>query len=290
MSNKIINLLVIVGQTGSGKTDLAIKLAKKYNGELISADSRSVYKGMDIGTAKPSKNDLKGVVIWGLDLIEPDCKFTVYDFQKYTNEKINEIRQRGKLPILVGGSGMYIDSVILNYQFVKNRIVDQSVSLEEMTLNELQLYCINNNIELPENLKNRRYLINSILNRNGKTSKMIHPDENTLVIGLDVDKNTLEKRLKHRAANMLSAGIIDEGLNIANKYGWDIEPMKGNAYSLIKDYLENNISSDDFINLAVALDKKLAKKQRTWFKRNIFINWLEPSEVEVYIASKINSL
>jgi tRNA dimethylallyltransferase len=113
-----ISLLVIVGPTGSGKTDLAIKAANIFNGELISADSRSVYKGMDIGTAKPDSNDLGDVKIWGIDLIEPNEKYSVYEFQKYAYEKIKEIQNRDKLPILVGGSGMYIDSVILNYQFI----------------------------------------------------------------------------------------------------------------------------------------------------------------------------
>ena len=110
-------VLVIVGPTGSGKTGLAIEVAKILNGEVISADSRAIYKGMDIGTAKPTIAEMDGVPHFGIDLVEPDERFTVVDFVRYAKQKIAEIRERGKLPIVAGGTGLYVDSLVFNYQF-----------------------------------------------------------------------------------------------------------------------------------------------------------------------------
>ena len=110
-------VLVIVGPTGSGKTGLAIEVAKILNGEVISADSRAIYKGMDIGTAKPTIAEMDGVPHFGIDLVEPDERFTVLDFVRYAKQKIAEIRERGKLPIIAGGTGLYVDSLVFNYQF-----------------------------------------------------------------------------------------------------------------------------------------------------------------------------
>ena len=110
-------VLVIVGPTGSGKTGLAIEVAKILNGEVISADSRAIYKGMDMGTAKPTIAEMDGVPHFGIDLVEPDERFTVVDFVRYAKQKIAEIRERGKLPIIAGGTGLYVDSLVFNYQF-----------------------------------------------------------------------------------------------------------------------------------------------------------------------------
>ena len=114
-------VIVIVGPTASGKTGAAIDLAKRISGEIISADSRTIYKGMDIGTAKPNKDECKKNVHYGFDLVEPDERFTVYDWKKYAEEKIDEIRSRGNYPIVVGGTGLYVDALIFDYQFGENK-------------------------------------------------------------------------------------------------------------------------------------------------------------------------
>ena len=116
-NNQHSPVLVIVGPTGSGKTGLAIEVAKILNGEVIAADSRAIYKGMDIGTAKPTIAEMDGVPHFGIDLVEPDERFTVVDFVRYAKQKIAEIRERGKLPIIAGGTGLYVDSLVFNYQF-----------------------------------------------------------------------------------------------------------------------------------------------------------------------------
>ena len=114
-------VIVIVGATASGKTGAAIDLAKRISGEIISADSRTIYKGMDIGTAKPTKDEYKKIVHYGFDLVEPDERFTVYDWKKYAEGKIDEIRSRGNYPIVVGGTGLYVDALIFDYQFGENK-------------------------------------------------------------------------------------------------------------------------------------------------------------------------
>lgn len=119
-SNSFDKVIVILGPTGSGKTGMAVKLAKAINGEVISADSRAIYKGMDVGTAKPSAAEMKGVPHFGLDLVEPGERFTVADFKAYAEEKIAEIRARGHVPIIAGGTGLYIDALVYNYQFGDN--------------------------------------------------------------------------------------------------------------------------------------------------------------------------
>ena len=132
--------LIILGPTGSGKTGVSIKLAKRLNGEIISADSRAIYKGMDIGTAKPSREEQDGVPHYGLDLVEPGERFTVADWKAYAEEKIAEIKSRGKLPIIVGGTGLYIDALIYDYHF---KTGDELISLPDKEF-ELLVYLIMN--------------------------------------------------------------------------------------------------------------------------------------------------
>ncbi len=120
-SNSFDKVIVILGPTGSGKTGMAVKLAKAIDGEVISADSRAIYKGMDVGTAKPSAAEMEGVPHFGLDLVEPGERFTVADFKAYAEEKIAEIRARGHVPIIAGGTGLYIDALVYDYQFGDER-------------------------------------------------------------------------------------------------------------------------------------------------------------------------
>lgn len=263
-------IIAIVGETGSGKTQLAIKLAKKYDGEIISADSRAIYKYLDIGTAKPTKEELGGVKIWGIDLINPDEKYSVYDYQKYAKNKIAEIHSRNKIAILVGGSGLYMDSVILNYQFSDIKYLPTSAKLDKMSIDELTKYCIKNNITLPENSKNKRYLINSILRIN-QSSKQPTPNDNFLVLGICIPNDKLVVRLKNRAKDMINLGVKNEAIQVFDKYGYNNESMRGNIYSLL-----TNQSMEDkiLIQKCLELDLKLSKKQRTWFKRHNFIKWI----------------
>ncbi|HEY5695257.1 MAG TPA: isopentenyl transferase family protein, partial [Candidatus Saccharimonadales bacterium] len=149
-------LIVLVGPTASGKTSVAIELAQQVDGEIICADSRTVYKSMDIGTAKPTAIEQALAPHWGIDLVEPGEYFTAADFKQYANAKIAEIRGRGHTPFLVGGTGLYIDAVVFDYQFGPPVNTTERARLEAMSVKELQGYCEENNVELPENKQNRR--------------------------------------------------------------------------------------------------------------------------------------
>jgi len=207
--------VVIVGPTASGKTNLAIKLAQKFNGEIISADSRAIYKGMDIGTAKPTADDRSQVKHWGIDLVEPDERFTVADFQKYANKKIAEIRARGKVPFLVGGSGLYVDSIIFDYEFGNDADQKLRTQLDKMTVEELQNYCKKYNIILPENHKNKRYLVRAIERQNVVKNTRQKIRDDVIVVGILVDGDELRKRLEIRSERMFCDELYGETKKLA---------------------------------------------------------------------------
>ncbi len=276
-------LVVVVGPTASGKTSLAIDIAKKFNGEIISADSRAIYKGMDIGTAKPGVEEQEGVPHWGLDLVEPDERFTVADFKQYTLEKIYEIRSRGHLPILVGGTGLYVDAVLFDYEFGPPSNEGRRQELEAMTLDELHKYCNENNIMLPENSKNKRYVIRAIEQKSVNTKRRETPIDNTIVVGIATDRDVLRTRIEERAEHIFDDGVVEEATLLGKKYGWNHESMTGNIYPLVRSYLEGELSSDEMKEKFTTLDWRLAKRQLTWLRRNPFIWWGDLTEVKEHL-------
>lgn len=283
-------LIVLLGPTASGKTALAIKVAKYFDGEIISADSRSIYEGLDIGSAKPSLAERSKIPHWGFDLIKPSQKFSVQDFKQYAESKIRDIRSRSKIPFLVGGSGLYIDALIFDFQFPKKADDELRQKYNEFSLKQLIEYCKLNNIKLPENWKNKRYLINQIL-RNGKQPvRLSKPIDNCLIFGLKVNKPLLRQRIEQRARQMLNLGVIEEGRRLAENYGWGNEAMTGVAYRLIKQYLDSNLSKEELLDRLAISDWHLAKRQMTWFKRNPYIEWLDPSSAEQKIIQKIKDV
>ena len=151
-------LIVITGPTGSGKTGLAIELAEKWGGEIVCADSRTVYKGMDIGTAKPTIEERARVPHHLLDIIEPNERFTVHDFQQFARKAIVEIRTRGHIPFLVGGTGLYIDSVVLDYEFPEDD-AELREYLSVKSIGELHSMIKSQHIAIPQNDQNKRHLV-----------------------------------------------------------------------------------------------------------------------------------
>ena len=282
MSN--LPLIVIVGQTASGKTALAIKLAQQFGGEIICADSRTIYKGMDIGTAKPSMAERSGVTHWGLDLVEPGERFTAADFKEYTLKKIDEIRARGHVPFIVGGTGLYVDGVVFDYQFGAD--VDEGLrdTLEQMTTAQLQDYCISYNIKLPENSQNKRHLVRAI-ERGGESRKRnATPISTSVIVGISTDKETRRTRIANRIEHMFDDGVVKEANILGKKYGWNSEAMTGNAYPIIRQYIDGELSIDEAKQKLVVRDWRLAKRQRTWFRRNSHIRWGSLSETEHYLS------
>lgn len=280
-------LIVIVGPTASGKTSLAVELAKRCGGEIICADSRTIYKGMDIGTAKPTMAERKEVPHWGLDLVSPDQKFTVADFKRYADEKIADIRSRGRIPFLVGGTGLYIDAVIFDFQFGQAAEETKRKYLESLTLTDLYKYCIENNVDIPENTKNKRYVIRAI-ERSGQTlGRAIAPSADTIIVGIATDKVILKQRISERAEQLFSNSVVDEAIILGKKYGWHHESMTGNIYPLLRSYLTNERNVEEIKSQFKALDWKLAKRQMTWFRRNSYIVWCLKDEASRYIQSAL---
>lgn len=236
-------LIILVGETASGKTSAGIALAKQVNGEIICADSRTIYKGMDIGTAKPSKEEQAGVPHHLLNIVEPDERYSVADFQKQAKQLIDEIWVRGKFPIIVGGTGLYVDSIYFDYQF------SDGVAEKD-----------------PQNLRHNKH--SSVEDR-----KKTRP--NTSILGLKLAREKLNKRIEERVEQMLKDGFLDEVNALADKYGWEYESMSGIGYRVARAYFDGDASEEEVEDAFIARDKSLAKRQRTWFKRNPHIEWFE---------------
>ena len=277
-------LIVIVGPTASGKTALAIKLAVQCNGEIICADSRTVYKGMDIGTAKPTVNEQSIVPHWGIDLVEPGVRFTAADFKQYALTTIAEIRARGRVPFLVGGTGLYVDGVVFDYQFGGGFDESRRKELEAFSIEALQEYCYNNNIELPQNMQNHRHLIRAIEQKSINNKRQREPIDNTIVVGIATNRSELRVRIVDRAEQLLTNGVVAEATLLGEKYGWENEAMTGNVYPLIKSHLEKEQATQELKDNFTTLDWKLAKRQMTWFRRNPYIYWGNIDEIYTYVS------
>lgn len=288
MKEKLIPpLIVITGPTASGKTSLAIELAAKYDGEIVCADSRTIYKNMNIGTAKPTKKERSKVQHHLLDIIAPGEKFSLSDFQSLAHSVILDIKKRGKIPFLVGGTGLYIDSVVLNYELHAPPSNLRS-ELTNCTIDELQMMIKKRHITMPENYKNKRYLIRAIEQNGINTSKKELPDSNTYVVAISTKKEEISNRIERRIDEIFTAGIVKEAAALGEKYGWDNEAMTGNIYPIVHQMLLGNISEPEAKQLAIVKDRQLVKKQLTWLRRHKFIHWLTLQEAKNSISLVID--
>ncbi len=280
-------LIVIVGETASGKTAAAIEIAKTIKGEIICADSRTIYKFMDIGTAKPSKLEQSVVPHHLINLIEPDENFSAAKFQQLAYKCIREIHARGNAPILVGGTGLYIDSVLYDFQFSNEANVKYREVLEQMTDEELTTLLSTKNIATTNlNTKNRRHVIRTI-ERNGEIQKQQILRSNTLVLGLNLQRDMLVDRVVKRVDIMFENGFIDEAKNLFKQYK-TAESLKTPGYSAARQYLSGDITLQQAKSTFVQADLHLAKRQRTWFKRNLNIEWFQNPEDLITTAIKFS--
>lgn len=268
-------LIVIVGETGSGKTALALSLAERFNGEVIAADSRTVYRAMDIGTAKPSAAERRRVRHHGLDIVTPDQKFTAYDFKQFALATIANINERGRLPFLVGGTGLYVDSVLYDFSFRPQPDPTLRAALTGMSVEDLKVRVLAAGMPLPVNSKNPRHLIR-LLEAGPTVNQERKLRPNTLVIGLEPPLDVLHQRLNERAGAMISHGLISEFQKLQKKYG-DVEALHAPAYRAVLAC--KNKTPSDLCEEIVRNDSRLAKRQRTWFRRNPCIHWLHNGDV-----------
>lgn len=283
-------ILALVGPTASGKTDLAVRLALKYNGEIICADSRTIYQFADIATAKPSPAQQLQVRHYGLDLIPPGEKFSAVDFKLYAIGKIADIQARGRLPILVGGSGLYIDGVLLNYSFAPAPLPRFRKELELMSVQELTEYSTKHNINLDGDLRNKRRMIRQIERSNATISSRSKPYANTIVVGISTSIDELKNRIRLRARAMLDFGVVDEAIRLADTFGWDELSSITRNYSFIKSYLEHEYSEDVLVDKITTNDWHLARRQMTWWRRNKFIHWANSNEINAIVDAEIENL
>lgn len=270
MESRSQKTIAIVGQTAGGKTTLAIELAKKFNGEIICADSRTVYKGMDIGSAKPTIHQQKMVAHHCLDIVYPNERYSVAQFKKDASDAIANIRSRNKVPFLVGGSGLYIDSVLYDFALEKKDIrkIDRDFSLEKM-----QKIAKNLDLNVPEQtLMNKQHLARFI-ERNG-TIEYRKPT-NALIIGVRINKDILYQRIIRRVDKMFQSGLLVETKDLLKKWGTDTPALLTPGYKPVIAYIQGSISLDEAKLEFIQNDKKLAKKQTTWFKRNPDIVWID---------------
>ena len=281
-------LVVVVGPTASGKSATAMRIAEEYNGEIICADSRTIYKGMDIGTAKPSEADRAAIPHWGLDLVEPGESFTAADFKYFAQQKIDDIRSRGHIPLLVGGTGLYIDGVIFDYEFV-DPDTKLREKLELLSLEELHEYCVINNIMLPENYQNRRYVIREVERKNVSGKRLAEPIANTIIVGIATERDELRSRIAARSEQLFESGMVEEAIMLGEKYGWNSEAMTGNIYRLVRQYLDGEFDKNELKARNIISDWQLAKRQITWLKRNPFIMWKPLDEAYSYIKKQLGA-
>ncbi len=270
-----MSLVVIVGETVSGKSNLAFKLARKINGEIICADSTTVRKNLNIGTAKPTTEEREKIKHHLIDLIEPTEHFTVVDFQKLAIQTIDDVSLKNKVPILVGGSGLYINSVIYNYNFDNNYNEVFHKKLIGSSLETLQKLAIQRKLDITKiDFLNSRRLITFIEN-NGNFSNKSSLLPNTIVIGIKINREELIKRVIKRIDKMLSDGLEKEVKYLKFCLGDDFNKINIIGYKEWQEYLVSKENIKTVRSKIISHTLQLAKKQRTWFHQNKDIIWLD---------------
>jgi tRNA dimethylallyltransferase len=210
-------------------------------------------------------------------------------FKEYTEKKIDEIRSRGRVPFLVGGTGLYVDAIIFDYKFNQGPSESLRSLLSELSLAELHVYCHKNNIELPENSLNKRYVIRAIEQKGINQQRRSEPISTSIIVGISTDRTTLRTRISDRTEQLFANGVVEESIELGKKYGWNSEAMTGNVYPLLHRYSKGELSLHEVKDKFTTLDWRLAKRQLTWLRRNQYIKWRSLTEAEKYLCSLLES-
>lgn len=277
MIDSNIKFIAIVGPTATGKTDLALTLAERFGGEIVCADSRTIYREMDIGTAKPTAQERARVPHHLLDVIDPGERLSAAAFKLLAEAAIADITSRGRLPILVGGSGLYVDAVLYDYEFPPEADPVRRAQLELMSDEELlELLAAEDEAAFERVDKaNRRRVIRAIETAHEDTSRAAQSIPQALVLGTMLSKEVVQKRVILRVEKMLEEGFIEEVRRIGDKYGWESSALDIIGYRAFKGLLLGTKTLDEAKVDFVRGDMALYKKQLTWFKRNPAIHWIE---------------
>lgn len=289
-------VIVIGGPTASGKSGLAIKLAKKINGEIISADSMQIYKDMNIGTAKVTEEETKGITHYMLDIVSPEERYSVSTYKKEAEKAIEEILEKGKIPIIVGGTGLYIESLIYGIEFQDEKI-DEQYRKQLDTIAEIEglekLYCEATKIDpqamekISKNDKKRIIRVLEIYHKTGKTkteqeieSRKTEIKYNYKSFAITMERNKLYQRIEKRVDQMIENGLIQEVENIRKKYNKFPTAMQGLGYKEVIEYLENKTTKEEMVEKLKKETRHYAKRQLTWFRKYKEIIWLDGEEEE----------
>jgi tRNA dimethylallyltransferase len=280
-------IIVIAGATATGKSEISLKLAKELNGYIINADSRQIYKKINIGSAKPKFNKeiskgihtLNGVTHYLYDFVDPKENFTIFDYQNCVN---NVLKNTHEIPILTGGSGLYIDSVVYNYKLSKN---NKKIYLKDKSIEELQELAKEYLPYMSESDRKNKHRLIRAVQREG-VNKEKGKELNNIYFVIDIEKEILQERIKKRIDNMFKEGLLEENISLLKQgYTYDDKGMKTIGYIEFKEYFENKISLEDVKERIFKNTMRYVKRQRTWFKRNKNAIWVnDPKEIS-YLAS-----
>jgi tRNA dimethylallyltransferase len=268
-------LIAVVGFTASGKSALGMHLAKQFSGEIIAADAMTVYRKFDIGTAKPTKKEQSEIQHHLLDIADATAGFSAAEFKQRAEKSIADIAARGKLPILVGGSGLYVDSILYDYDFRKVAAdTKKRAELNAKSVSELIAIAQANQLDTKSIDSNNKRRLIRLIETNGQTVAPKPLRKNTLVLGINVPREVLRERVVARVEHMLEQGLEDEVRTVSDIYGWDVEPMRSIGYREWQAYFAGSKSLNEVKDELVTHTMQLAKKQRTWFRRNGNIKWV----------------
>lgn len=283
-------VIVICGPTASGKTKLSIEIAKKTNGEIISADSMQIYKDMTIGTAKPTPEEMQGIKHYLIDFVLPNQRYSVADYNKDALNAIDEIIKKGKTPIVVGGTGLYVNSLIYGIEYSDIEVdIEYREKLEKIAESEgiERLYEMAKEID-PEAIKNiskndqkRICRILEIYHTTGKNkteqekeSRKNGPKYQYLLYGITMDREKLYDRINKRVDIMINDGLIEEVQNVVKKYDEFPTAMQGLGYKEVVEYLNGITTKEEMIEKIKMETRRYAKRQLTWFKKCENIKWI----------------
>jgi tRNA dimethylallyltransferase len=305
-------LIVLIGPTAVGKTALSIYLAKKFNCEIISGDSMQIYKGMDIGTAKIKKEEMEGVPHHLIDIKEPEEAFSVAEFQKRVREKIDEIHERNAIPMIVGGTGLYIQSVMYDYQFSDIAGDDKyRKALEELANQEGNLFLYQKlkeiDIESAEKIhpNNIRRVIRAleIYHCTGKTATEYQQKQqpevlyDVALVGLTMDRDQLYERINARIEIMLNEGLLEEVKELYDRKVRNVQSIQAIGYKELYEFFDGNINLEEAIEQLKQNSRRYAKRQLTWFRNKMDVAWFDMSnpaekekkihDISNYIAGKL---
>ncbi len=281
----MIDVIAIVGPTASGKTALSLELAKRFDGEIINGDSMQVYRHMSIGTAKISDADMQGVPHHLLDIKDPEESFSVAEYQLLVRNKIEEIKSRGKLPILVGGSGLYVQAVLFDYRFAEEQADEEMraslyAELEQKGPQHMhdKLKALDPDTDIHPN--NTRRVIRALeiwASGQDKTDRglAMSPMYNEIIIGLDIDRAVLYDRINERVDDMVDQGLVEEVTALKDRGIRDAQSIQAIGYKEIYAYLNGVMQFEEAINLLKQNSRKYAKRQFTYFKNKLPIYWID---------------